>query len=252
MSTENPYLSPDFSADPTQYSAQSPNGSLYTYKSLTGLTWWARISLWLTAVSVLVFSLTDLIANFTVAGYREGEFDLDNGTILFLVVLLALSALGIVFLMLSNIIAIPMWMYRANANVRALGTQGVTYTPGWTAGYWFIPFLNLIRPFQAMKEIYQASAADPTATTHDAWKLPDAPSYIGIWWGTWIIGNILARVESRMVDSEMVELPLLATVSVVGTILTIVSALLAAKIIGTVNQLQIKRVNSGVVNQWNE
>lgn len=58
---------------------------------------------------------------------------------------------------ITTIILFAMWIYRANFNARSLGAQKMKFTPGWSVGYYFIPFLNLWRPYQAMKEIWKAS-----------------------------------------------------------------------------------------------
>lgn len=58
--------------------------------------------------------------------------------------LLVIIATGVVFLM---------WIYRANLNVRGFGAADMKFTPGWSVGWYFIPIMNLVRPYQAMKEI---------------------------------------------------------------------------------------------------
>jgi hypothetical protein len=56
---------------------------------------------------------------------------------------------GIVFLV---------WIHRANRNARALGAEGMQFTPGWSVGWFFVPIMSLWKPFQVMREIWQASA----------------------------------------------------------------------------------------------
>lgn len=63
---------------------------------------------------------------------------------------------------ITTIILFVKWIYRASFNARALGAQNMKFTPGWSVGYYFIPFLNLWRPYQAMKEIWKASK-NPTS-----------------------------------------------------------------------------------------
>jgi hypothetical protein len=50
------------------------------------------------------------------------------------------------------------WIHRANRNARALGAEGMRFTPGWSVGWYFVPIMSLWKPFQAMREIWQASA----------------------------------------------------------------------------------------------
>lgn len=51
------------------------------------------------------------------------------------------------------------WFYRSNLNVHGFGVQGMRFKPGWTIGWYFVPFLNLVRPYQAMREVWQGSEA---------------------------------------------------------------------------------------------
>lgn len=56
------------------------------------------------------------------------------------------------------------WVYRAHANVHALGFAELKFTPGWAVGWWFIPFFNLVQPARAMAELYRiAEARKPSA-----------------------------------------------------------------------------------------
>ncbi|MYF07549.1 MAG: DUF4328 domain-containing protein [Rhodospirillaceae bacterium] len=56
------------------------------------------------------------------------------------------------------------WVYRAHADVRALGFGELKFTPGWAVGWWFIPFFNLVQPARAMAELYRiAEVRKPSA-----------------------------------------------------------------------------------------
>ena len=58
------------------------------------------------------------------------------------------------------IVLFCIWIYRANYNARQLGATDMQFSPGWAVGWNFIPIANLWKPYQAMREIWQASA-DP-------------------------------------------------------------------------------------------
>jgi hypothetical protein len=96
---------------------------------------------------------------------------------------------------LASIIAVCLWTHRACANAHALAGDWVapSVTPGWAVGWYFVPFANLVRPYQAMNEIDSASLSQPSSDPK-----------LGLWWGTWIVGNILAnfgfRLESPALD----------------------------------------------------
>ena len=54
---------------------------------------------------------------------------------------------------LGTATAVLMWVHRAYRNLPALGARDMAYSPGWAVGWWFIPFLNLVRPYQVVREI---------------------------------------------------------------------------------------------------
>jgi hypothetical protein len=93
-------------------------------------------------------------------------------------------ALMLLTLILSCIFLL-MWMYRAHKNLRSITSDRLEFTPGGAVGWWFCPFLNLVRPYQVMKEIFTVSR-DGTASK-------SAP-IVGAWWALWILSNIIARV----------------------------------------------------------
>ncbi len=90
-------------------------------------------------------------------------------------------------------IVILSWIFRANANARALGARDMTFSPGWSVGWYFIPFANLVLPVQAMAEIWRASLrpADP-----DAERAPGL--LLGLWWTFWLTGNLTGAFAARM------------------------------------------------------
>lgn len=59
------------------------------------------------------------------------------------------------------------WLYRAYANLRLVGTKKSQFTPGWAVGYWFIPLLNLVRAYQIVVDLWirsdNGNAADNVA-----------------------------------------------------------------------------------------
>lgn len=75
------------------------------------------------------------------------------------------------------------WVYRANRDVRALGASEMSFSPAWAVLVGFIPVVNLIGPYRAVKEIYQASSRSAGAR---AWRSEPVPLVLPLWWGCWI------------------------------------------------------------------
>ncbi len=94
--------------------------------------------------------------------------------------------------LLPAAVLILVWIHRANANARARGAMGMQFTPGWSVGWYFIPFANLVKPYQVMKEIWKASK-DP-----EGWMGQDHSPLLPWWWFLWITSNILGNLSFRL------------------------------------------------------
>lgn len=81
------------------------------------------------------------------------------------------------------------WIHRSNKNLRALSGEPMTFTPGWSVGWYFVPFANLFKPYQVMKEIWKVSHKRKD-TTH---------AIVGWWWALWLISNFLGRLAFKLV-----------------------------------------------------
>ena len=98
-----------------------------------------------------------------------------------------------------------MWIYRANLNARGFGATDMEFTPGWSVGYYFIPFINWFRPYQAMKEIWKVS------TNPSDWKNQPSSVLLGWWWTLWLVsslfGHISGNLSMRVKDQSSLETP---------------------------------------------
>ena len=92
------------------------------------------------------------------------------------------------------------WIYRVSANQRALGAKRVLYSPGWAVGGWFVPFLNLVRPFQVVREIWinSSPASNPGNQVTTGLMRHYTPPLIGVWWALWLGSNVLSTFAGRM------------------------------------------------------
>lgn len=94
---------------------------------------------------------------------------------------------------LIAIICLLIWVYRAYKNLPALTDEHTQWSPGWAVGGWVVPILNLWRPFQVIKEIWEKSANDTKRT--------DMGSVItGIWWGGYLVLHFYSKFADKVVD----------------------------------------------------
>lgn len=93
------------------------------------------------------------------------------------------------------------WLYRAYAHLQEQHVTGLSHTPRWAIGWYFIPVMNLYKPFSIMKEL--ALASFHAVSNPEYWKLKKAPAYIIVWWLLFLGGNI-AFLFDLLVDFEAV------------------------------------------------
>ena len=79
------------------------------------------------------------------------------------------------------------WIYRTNMNLGKLSGQPMHFTPGWSVGWYFIPIAWWFKPYQAMKEIWDRSHKNQSATG----------SILGLWWVFWLISTFLSDFAGK-------------------------------------------------------
>ena len=79
------------------------------------------------------------------------------------------------------------FIYRISKNLQLQFKQSLFCTPGWAVGYYFIPILNLFRPYQVLKDIYLVSKKGPIKT-----------SIIAIWWTFHLISSFVTMFVLRL------------------------------------------------------
>ncbi len=144
--------------------------------------------------------------------------------------------LGMFALYVVTAIAFVTWFKRAYDNLGVFG-QATAHGTGWAIGAWFVPILNLFRPFQIAREIWNKS--DPSASADDV-AFESTPPIIAAWWAAWIVGNILGQLSFRLTMSadspgEFVS----STMANIATdVVTMVSAPLAILVVRSITARQ--------------
>jgi hypothetical protein len=73
------------------------------------------------------------------------------------------------------------WLHQASWNLRSLQATGIIFSPWSAVLSFFIPFLNLFRPYSAMQEIWRAS--DPRVThASRSWQQAPGGGVVIAWW----------------------------------------------------------------------
>ena len=65
-------------------------------------------------------------------------------------------------------------------------------SPGWAVGYWFIPLMNLYRPFDVVKALFRACAEEVGGEPAAGEQL------LGAWWALFLLSNFADMALARM------------------------------------------------------
>lgn len=87
------------------------------------------------------------------------------------------------------------WIYRAARNAAIIAPLRDRISPGWAVGWHFIPFANLFKPYQAIREVYNSSISPdrPIDTP--------LPKLFLIWWLAFLLSNGLGTLSGEIADS---------------------------------------------------
>lgn len=204
MTSVNPYQAPammDNVASPA-----APGHVAYPYESGNVR---AKMAMLLVGCCMLVYGVMIFARyNRLEALERENISMINDADQLVNMITLALMAVGI-----ASAVTYLMWMHRAYRNLPSLGQHKLKMTPGWAVGYWFIPIINLFRPYQAMADIWKGSC--PEGIIPGSKSSP--PSTVNIWWMGYIIlgvvnifgniifqGGIMGRRISEVIRGETI------------------------------------------------
>ena len=133
------------------------------------------------------------------------------------------------------------WIYRTSRNAHALA-KGLTITPPWAVGWFFVPIAFLFKPYQAFRETWQVSS-NPAA-----WASEPTPSLLGWWWGRWLVSNILGNISSRIsFSAKTVDLQMISdAVEVASTLMSIPADLVFIVVVQRLSRMQTKAISQQV------
>ncbi|MFO0630324.1 MAG: DUF4328 domain-containing protein [Polyangiales bacterium] len=150
--------------------------------------------------------------------------------------LAVLLVTGIVFLR---------WLHGATRCTRGLGGDTLRWTPKEAVTGFIIPFLNITRPFQIVRDLHDhlapellpAPQAQVVSSEHAGYRsvelrepppavrLPHAS--IGAWWGTFWLGNVFGNIAARQTGNTLDALQSMHTLNTISDSIDVVSASLA-------------------------
>ncbi len=214
----------------------SPNHP--NYQALKRRASQLKVALFALLGMTIVSSLSDVFGMMALSRAIEGSFVSDAAMMEAMEALDAragLVGLGFLGVYVASVICSARWIMKAHANLRELSVDPPETTPGWAVGWFFVPVANLVKPLQAMRELWWASLAP------GAWREQgSSPGLLQGWWALWILANVLGNLASRMIMSAD-DMPALLSAyqfNLVAALALIPLTLVYWRIIQTITQMQ--------------
>lgn len=152
----------------------------------------AVIFLWVVLAIQLLSGISSLLQYDLLTRMSTGEFDFeevyanDNREQMIAIV-------HLVFYLLSTIFFIR-WFRRAYFNLHLL-RRDLEFSEGWAAGAWFVPIVNLFRPYQIMTDLYRGMQRELQKRQLTGFDL--SFSLVNMWWTVWIVAMIIGQIVFR-------------------------------------------------------
>jgi hypothetical protein len=132
------------------------------------------------------------------------------------------------------------WLHRCRINVRAFGCRRFRYSRIWAVIGFFVPILNLFRPYQVVSEVWRAS--DPRSVeTPVAWVNMPVSRFVAAWWVTLLASASLEMLAAGLLTHSGVtvdDLFAARSVGVLAGIMSASSAVLAYLVISGIQEAQ--------------
>ncbi len=148
----------------------------------------------------------------------------------------AIATLRPAALLITGIVWL-VWLRRAYRNLALVGSKRSRFTARQAVGYWFIPFVNLARGYQVMRDLWLRSES---MNDRDAYDDLPAPAFLSTWWGmswTWGVLEPVVAATARGARTPL-ELINATDVGMLVNAAGVVAAVLAIKLVREIDRRQ--------------
>ena len=162
--------------------------------------------------------------------------ELDDNPIGALVMLIVfLVGLFQTMLYLTTVVFFAVWLYRANGNLRAFNPWArPEHSSGWAVGSFFVPFINLVVPYRAVKEVWQKSGTPDESLL----AAPSPPGWFPAWWAFWLLAGFSGNISLRLSFNENISLSTATIVSIIANALFVVASVFAYFVVDAIDKRQ--------------
>jgi hypothetical protein len=114
------------------------------------------------------------------------------------------------------------WLHRGVANARSLGVQTAA-TPGWSVGWWFIPFANLVKPYRILRSLFGGVVSGSS-------------TIVGFWWGCYLLAGLVGNFAALQHPETLAALRVYAGSFLLTDVLRVAAAILAALMVWRIDE----------------
>ncbi len=161
----------------------------YTYKDPTGISRLVVTLLIAGAVLNAVAAFSSYLEYELVASVRDG-FEVTEERVNANDNRQMIIGISQVVLFIATAIFFGRWIYRIGSNAHCFSSLRQRHSPGWAVGYYFVPVLNLWRPYQALRDAYEAFI--------DLARDNKYRVVFPLWWAAWLVSGFLGRITFNL------------------------------------------------------
>lgn len=187
-------------------------------------------------ILVLILRLFLAVAEHIQFGNYEdffaGDFDAAEKSDNMVPIILSLSGLYLIVFILA-IVAVCVWIYRANQNLHRANLDNIQHTSGWSVGWFFVPFANLVKPANVMSEIVKGTNKFTGKFSTAAWQSQKTNSFVILWWVCYLFSGFLSNISAKMFDEfnlESNDYSVISGLEFASVFLSVISGIMLIKI----------------------
>ncbi|MCC7092658.1 MAG: DUF4328 domain-containing protein [Ignavibacteriaceae bacterium] len=162
-------------------------------------------------------------------------------------ILIVFSSMVYVIIFFPTLIVYLIWVRQAYRNLHSLQLFPTQYSSGWAIGSYFVPILNLFRPYKIMKEIWfgsQSKSIQDGESDYDRIKRLTSTTFLTTWWTVALIDGFFSNLSFRLslkADTNQ-ELVTSNWIDIISSTTGIFLALLLLYLITTVKNWQSEKI----------
>jgi hypothetical protein len=200
------------------------------FQNPTRLTQWVVVTIY-ALVAMIVINV--ILAVMSIQSLHEIDQSINEVTTNF-----SISQWTLTGQVVINVVAFVLsliWIYRIHSNLRQFKVTGLCATPAWSVAWYFIPIANFFKPYEGMKEAWQASAAPKS------WRSQETSGLLPWWWFTWIIASLIDRIANQYATrmTTIADIIFWLKMNIFSNLVWIVPCILFIQIVRSICQMQI-------------